>query len=186
MGIIRKTMSMGSLGAVDYRSDKERTAAYTKGARKEAKKQTKIMEEQTKRQAEHNAAMLAAQSGQAPAAPKVTQGSPSIRVEELMLERERLRAGRQQQQEERRERRENPSPGSRRDRVNIQNARRAEAKAAKAEAKAARKAGAQTPVAPQSPPPGWYPDQVNPALVRWFDGQNWTDHLQPRQEPRPV
>jgi len=134
MGIIRKTMSMGSLGAVDYRSDKERTAAYTKGTRKEAKKQTKIMNEQTKRQAEHDAAMakkqteimeeqarrqvehdaamLAAQSGQAPAAPKVAQGSP---------------------------------------------------------------------VAPQSPPPGWYPDQVNPALVRWFDGQNWTDHLQPRQ-----
>jgi len=29
---------------------------------------------------------------------------------------------------------------------------------------------------------GWYPDQQNPAMVRWFDGQQWTDHLQARQE----
>lgn len=46
MGLIRKTMSMTTLGAVDFRSDKERTAAYTKAAKKQAKKQTKIMEQQ--------------------------------------------------------------------------------------------------------------------------------------------
>jgi hypothetical protein len=39
-------MSMGTLGAVDYRSDKERTAAYTKGVRKEARKQTELMKQQ--------------------------------------------------------------------------------------------------------------------------------------------
>lgn len=48
MGLIRKTISMGTLGAVDFRSDKERTAAYTKAAKKEAKKQTKIMREQAR------------------------------------------------------------------------------------------------------------------------------------------
>ncbi|MFJ6183796.1 hypothetical protein [Streptomyces sp. NPDC092295] len=48
MGIIRKTMSVGTLGAVDFRSDKERTAAYTKAAKKQAKKQTKLLKQQTK------------------------------------------------------------------------------------------------------------------------------------------
>ncbi len=50
MGMIRKTMSLTTLGLVDFRSDKERTAAYTKAAKKEAKKQTKIMREQARRQ----------------------------------------------------------------------------------------------------------------------------------------
>ncbi len=45
--------------AVDYRSDKERTAADTKGARKQAKKQTKLMKEQAKQQSAHNTAMVA-------------------------------------------------------------------------------------------------------------------------------
>lgn len=52
MGLIRKTMSMTTLGAVDFRSDKERTAAYTKAAKKEAKKQTRLMEQQVA--AHHN------------------------------------------------------------------------------------------------------------------------------------
>jgi len=50
MGITRKLMSVSTLGLVDYRSDKERTAAYTKAAKKEAKKQTKIMRDQAKRE----------------------------------------------------------------------------------------------------------------------------------------
>lgn len=37
-------------------------------------------------------------------------------------------------------------------------------------------------VAPSSTPQGWYPDQQNPKMARWFDGQQWTEHLQPRQE----
>jgi len=26
-----------------------------------------------------------------------------------------------------------------------------------------------------APPPGWYPDPVDPRTLRWFDGQRWTD-----------
>lgn len=35
------------------------------------------------------------------------------------------------------------------------------------------------------PPPGWYPDQANPQLVRWWDGRMWTNHVQPLQPPPP-
>ncbi|MET4641578.1 hypothetical protein OH782_13310 [Streptomyces sp. NBC_01544] len=48
MGIIRKSLSVTTLGAVDFRSDKERTAAYTKATKKQAKKQTKLMKQQVK------------------------------------------------------------------------------------------------------------------------------------------
>ncbi|MEN8652884.1 hypothetical protein ABCR94_20400 [Streptomyces sp. 21So2-11] len=37
MGIIRKSMSVTTLGVVDFRSDKERTAAYAKATKKQAK-----------------------------------------------------------------------------------------------------------------------------------------------------
>lgn len=50
MGLIRKTMSLGTLGAVDFRSDKERAAAYAKATKREAKKQTKIMKKAQKAQ----------------------------------------------------------------------------------------------------------------------------------------
>jgi hypothetical protein len=50
MGLTRKTMSVLTLGLVDFRSDKERTAAYTKAARKEARRQTKLLREQVRRQ----------------------------------------------------------------------------------------------------------------------------------------
>jgi hypothetical protein len=50
LGITRKLLSVSTLGLVDYRSDKERTAAYTKAAKKQAKEQTKIMREQAKQQ----------------------------------------------------------------------------------------------------------------------------------------
>ncbi len=61
MGLIRKSLSLTTLGAVDMRSDKERTAAYTKGARREAQKQTKIMQQQARAQAQFQQAQLAAQ-----------------------------------------------------------------------------------------------------------------------------
>ncbi|MDX3525042.1 hypothetical protein P1P75_00880 [Streptomyces sp. ID05-39B] len=50
MGLFRKTLSVSTLGAVDFRSDKERTAAYTKATKKQAKKQTKLLKQQVKLQ----------------------------------------------------------------------------------------------------------------------------------------
>lgn len=31
--------------------------------------------------------------------------------------------------------------------------------------------------------PGWYPDTLNPVLVRWWDGTQWTEHTQSAQHP---
>ena len=45
MGLTRKAMSLFSAGAVDWRSDKERAAAYTRGTRRQARKQTKILKQ---------------------------------------------------------------------------------------------------------------------------------------------
>jgi hypothetical protein len=39
-------LSMTTLGAVDWRSDKERIAAQTRGAKKQMKKQNKLLKEQ--------------------------------------------------------------------------------------------------------------------------------------------
>lgn len=46
MGLTRKVLSVSTLGLIDFRSDKERTAAYTKAAKKQAKKQTKLLKRQ--------------------------------------------------------------------------------------------------------------------------------------------
>lgn len=35
------------------------------------------------------------------------------------------------------------------------------------------------PAAHAGPPAGWYADQQNPAMQRWWDGQQWTGHTQP-------
>ena len=35
------------------------------------------------------------------------------------------------------------------------------------------------------PPPGWYPDPAGSGGVRWWDGQDWTDHVQRAQAPAP-
>ena len=49
-------------------------------------------------------------------------------------------------------------------------------------ARAQRDAQAGHPTA-SFPPPGaadWYPDQYDPTLMRYFDGQNWTSMTKPR------
>lgn len=50
MGLFRKAMSVSTLGAVDMRSDKERTAAYSKSTMKENKKQTALMRQEQARE----------------------------------------------------------------------------------------------------------------------------------------
>ncbi|NKY56165.1 DUF2510 domain-containing protein [Nocardia flavorosea] len=36
------------------------------------------------------------------------------------------------------------------------------------------------PQPPTAVQPGWYPDNLNPAQLRWFDGYQWTDQVQQR------
>ncbi|GAB3282453.1 phospholipid scramblase-related protein [Parasphingorhabdus pacifica] len=36
-----------------------------------------------------------------------------------------------------------------------------------------------------SPPPGWYPDQADQRYVRWWDGMQWSQHVQPAAQQRP-
>jgi hypothetical protein len=31
-------------------------------------------------------------------------------------------------------------------------------------------------------PAGWYPDPQDPATIRWWDGAQWTSHVQPRPD----
>ena len=31
-------------------------------------------------------------------------------------------------------------------------------------------------------PAGWYPDPQDPASIRWWDGAQWTSHVQPRPD----
>jgi Protein of unknown function (DUF2510) len=39
--------------------------------------------------------------------------------------------------------------------------------------------GARSMAAAAPPQPDWYPDPGNPALLRWWDGQIWTNHTRP-------
>ena len=50
MGIFRKIASVSTLGAIDFRSAKDRTAAYSRGTRTQARKQTKIMAKADRRE----------------------------------------------------------------------------------------------------------------------------------------
>ena len=111
MGLFRKTTSMMTFGAVDFRSDKERTAAYTKAVKKEAEEQTRLVRLQALQQAAQRRAPETQARDVQPVAP--------------------------------------PAP------------------------------------APQLPPAGWYPDQRDASIARWFDGTQWTDFTQPPGEVGP-
>lgn len=50
MGMIRKTLSVCTFGLIDFRSDKERTARYTKQTRDAARAQAKAAEKAAKRE----------------------------------------------------------------------------------------------------------------------------------------
>lgn len=39
--------------------------------------------------------------------------------------------------------------------------------------------GAMSMAAAAPPQPDWYPDPENPAMLRWWDGQIWTNHTRP-------
>lgn len=45
MGLTRKLLSTTTVGLVDFRSDKERIAAYGKSTKRQAKKQTKLLKD---------------------------------------------------------------------------------------------------------------------------------------------
>lgn len=68
MGIIRKAMSISTLGAVDLRSDKERIARSTRRTHRAIKDQTKYQVELAEAQAQA-AALVAAASAAAQRAP---------------------------------------------------------------------------------------------------------------------
>lgn len=105
MGLIRKVTSVSTLGLVDFRSEKERTARYTKQTRNAVRAQ-------------------------------VAQEAMS-----LELQRQQLAA--------------------------LNHANVVEA------------------MKPQTTPANWYPDPGNPGYIRWWDGSQWTAHVQPSTPPTP-
>lgn len=38
----------------------------------------------------------------------------------------------------------------------------------------------------QTAPAGWYSDPNDPRMIRWWDGNQWTHHVQPRPAPEPA
>jgi len=78
MGLFRKVSSLSTIGLVDFRSDKERTAANTKRSAREARKQTDELRRQTGILAAE--AKRAAQTLSSPATSASPQRSPGPAV----------------------------------------------------------------------------------------------------------
>ncbi len=139
MGLLRKTMSLSTLGLVSFRNKEERTTRYTRQTRNAARAQVV----QQAMSLEHQRQLI-------------TQGEHAAVQQQLQtwgqqqMHFQQLQALTQMSQ---------PVPP----------VRQAE------------------PVLPASPAPqpptlpaGWYPDQHDAQLVRWFDGMRWTEHTQAR------
>ncbi len=77
MGLIRKAMSISTLGAVDLRSDKERTARSARQSAHELRRQTEMMRQELAMQR-----ALAAQLNPPPAPPEVEQEGPALTLKE--------------------------------------------------------------------------------------------------------
>ena len=41
-------------------------------------------------------------------------------------------------------------------------------------------------VVPANPGPGWYPDPETPTLMRWWDGETWTEYTAPNAALKPA
>jgi hypothetical protein len=83
MGLFRKMTSLSTLGAVDFRSDKERSARNTGRTANEAKKQTLLMRQQmasaqgTRSQVAYPGPGTPRPTWNPPVAPPVPQGPPA-------------------------------------------------------------------------------------------------------------
>ncbi|MEU2349899.1 DUF2510 domain-containing protein [Modestobacter sp. NPDC049651] len=110
MGLIRKSMSLGTMGLVNYRSKDERTAKYAKQTRNAARVQVA----QTAMMIENQRQQLAA--------------ADHANVREEVRDMRAVQA---------------PAPS------------------------------------PVGPPPGFYNDPDDPAVLRWFDGSQWTGMTKP-------
>ncbi|SOD72486.1 hypothetical protein SAMN05892883_1876 [Jatrophihabitans sp. GAS493] len=95
MGLTRKISSMMTAGMVDFRSDKERTAAYTRTAKNEAKKSRKELEAQTRLMQERaaDASVVRPTYAAPPAAPtQPAPGNASWQIRDRLNNIDRLHA----------------------------------------------------------------------------------------------
>ena len=141
MGLIRKTMSLSTLGLVSFRNKEERTTRYARQTRNAARAQVA----QQAMALEHQRQLI-------------TQG-------EHAAVQQQLQAWGQQQ-------------------MHFQQLQALTQVSQPAPPPAAHQSLPPRPPAPQQAPPaspaGWYPDQQDAQLVRWFDGTRWTEHTQVR------
>lgn len=70
MGFVRKTLSVCTLGLIDFQSDKERMARSARLTKQATRKQNRLIKKQTRRQAQ--------QHRQSMAAPPVMARQPSV------------------------------------------------------------------------------------------------------------